>query len=194
MALDTLLESLARDADNEVRAILEAARAEAGRIGGDAAALVEQRCEAAVAARDSELARQADAERAHAVHEARVRVLEARQRFLDRVFDGVEARLARAVTEPEGTAVVDALVREAAGFFPDAGLVARCPAVLVPAVRAALGGSRSAHVEIDESVAAGVVLEAGDGSMRVDNTLVQRVRRLRPALSIALLARAGVTP
>jgi vacuolar-type H+-ATPase subunit E/Vma4 len=193
MALDTLLESLAHDADNEVRAILETARAEAERIGGDAAALVEQRCEAAVAAREAELALQADAERAHAVREARARVLEARQRFLDRVFERVEAGLARAVTGPEGTAVVDALVREAAGFFPDAGLVARCPAALAPAVRAALAGS-SARVEIDESVAAGVVLEAGDGSMRVDNTLVQRVRRLRPALSIELLARAGVTP
>ncbi len=36
---------------------------------------------------------------------------------------------------------------------------------------------------------AGVVLETQDGSARVDRTLVERLRRLRPILSIAVLSR-----
>ena len=39
----------------------------------------------------------------------------------------------------------------------------------------------------DNTVPEGVVVEALDGSSRVDNTLVARLRRLRPRLSIVLL-------
>ena len=189
MALDRLLDSLARDVEGEARQILDAARAEAARIRAEADAQAARRCAEAIATRETALRVQMDAHLARARRDARVATLVAREAFLDRTFEAVEAELPRALDAPEHADVLAQLASEALEFFPDTPAVVRCRAGLAERVREIAASLGAANVSRDDSVPEGVIVEAADASAAVHNTLIERLRRLRPLLAIELVAR-----
>jgi vacuolar-type H+-ATPase subunit E/Vma4 len=186
MALDVLLQAIADDGASEARRIVETARAEAAALRAAADARVERTIADTCAAREEELRAGLDARRARARTEARVRVLEARARFMDRVFRDAEAALPGCLERGGAHETLTMLCQEALDFFPTGGARIRCRAALARMIAVSLPG---APVLVDDEIPEGVVVESVDGSCRIDNTLVARLRRRRAELSIAIISR-----
>ncbi len=62
----------------------------------------------------------------------------------------------------------------------------RCRAEFAPLVRPIVARHDGAELEIDESVDPGVIAEAADRSVVVDNTLTERLTRIQAHLAIEL--------
>lgn len=193
MALDALLSALTQEADRAVEQILTAAREDAVRLRAQADALVERRCADAIAAREAELKASAELERVRTQRATAVRAVQSRDACLDRVFGAAAAALESALDAPDKATAPAALATEALAFFSGVPAVVRCRTSFVERVRAVLHSSDEASVVPDDAVAPGVLVEAVDGSVIVDNTVGARLRRLRPSLSIELLQRIGAT-
>ena len=186
MALDVLLQAIAEDGEAEAQRILDAASTDAAAIRAAADARADQRCAEAIAARAAQLRAELETGRARRRNEARVEVLLARQRFLDSIVDEADRRLP-GILDSAPPGALPGLCREALEFFPSGGARIRCRAGLARQLGETLGG---VPIEVDESVAEGVIAESVDGAVRIDNTLRARLRRRRPELSIAILAAA----
>lgn len=193
MALDALLSALTQEADRAVEQILSSAREDAKRLRAEAETLVERRCADAIATREAELKASAEVERARARRATAVRVVQSRDACLDRVFNEAAGALEDALEGPDNVAAPAALAAEALAFFSGVPVVVRCRTSLVERVRAALHPPVEASVVPDDTLAPGVIVEAVDGSVIVDNTVGARLQRLRPSLSIELLQRIGAT-
>jgi vacuolar-type H+-ATPase subunit E/Vma4 len=191
MALDALLAALTQEAERAVEQMLTSAHEEAARLRSEAEAQVEQRCAEAITTRASGLKASAEVERARAQRAAAVRVVQSRHACLDRVFRAAEEALDTALESPDYAAAPGAMAAEALEFFSGVPVVVRCRTALVERVRTAMLSSAVASVVADDALAPGVVVEAADQSVIVDNTVGARLRRLRPALSIELLRRIG---
>lgn len=189
MATESLLATLGADTERAVRQIEEGALAEAQRIRTEADARVRRRCDAALATQEAELRTASDAQRATARRETRERILQVRNAFLERVFAAVTARLPSILESPSRAAALQRLVQEAVGYFPSTPAVVRCRRALADRLNGTGPLLGAVSVVPDESVPEGVVVEAVDGSLAVDNTLIGRLRWLRPALSIELVSR-----
>jgi len=185
MALDVLLEAIALDGDVEARQLVDAARAQADEMRRAADARAERRCTEALASRDAAIRIELDVRRARTLRDARAEVLSSRAQFLDRIFAAVEQALPGVLDDPSLAESVERLCREALDCFPDGEVRIRCRPGLADEVRRHSSGQ--VDVVADNTVPEGVVVEALDGSSRVDNTLLARLRRLRPRLSIVLL-------
>jgi vacuolar-type H+-ATPase subunit E/Vma4 len=98
-----------------------------------------------------------------------------------------EAAVPRTFDQPSTGAAFRRLVDEAVACFPDAPVVIRCRSGLAARLESSRQSLGAARVTVDDAVPDGVIVEAADGSARVDNTLIARLRRLRPGLSIALV-------
>jgi vacuolar-type H+-ATPase subunit E/Vma4 len=191
MALDVLLQAIADDGASEARQIVDAARGEATALRAAADARVERRITEACAAREEELRAGLDTRRARATTEARARVLAARARFMDRIFLEAESALPGCLERSAAPETLATLCREALEFFPPGGARIRCRGALARMITVSLPG---ASVVVDDEVPEGVIVESIDGSCRIDNTLVGRLRRRRPELSIAITAGMGSSP
>lgn len=188
MALDVLLQAIADDGASEARRIVDAARAEASALRAAADARVERRIADTCAAREEELRAGLDTRRARARIEAQGRVLEARARFMDRVFHEAETSLPGCLERSASRETLAILCREGLDFFPTGSARIRCRAALARLIAVSVP---DASVLVDDGVPEGVIVESIDGSCRIDNTLVGRLRRRRPELSIAISAELG---
>lgn len=189
MAIASLLDALEHDAERDAREVVDAARAEAERIRAEAEARVAQRCGAALAAHESELRLAADAHRARARREARARVLNARSAFLERVFRAVSAELPNVLESAAQRDALQHLAREALQYFPSTPAVIRCSGALADRLTGVAASVAELRVVRDESVVAGVIVEAADASLTIDNTLAARLDWLRAALSVEITKR-----
>lgn len=194
MALDALLSALREEADRTVEQLLGSARDEAARLRAEANARVEERCADTIATREAKLKADAELARVRAQRAAAVRVVQARDACLERIFRATEDALARALDSPEYAAAPGALATEALAYFTDVPVVIRCRTSLAGSVRAGTPRSDDVAVVPDDSVPPGVVVEASDGSVIVDNTVEARLRRMRPSLAIEVLERIGASP
>jgi vacuolar-type H+-ATPase subunit E/Vma4 len=188
VSIDALLSLVGRQADAEASALLAAAEARARTIIAAAEAQVATR-------RERELERLAG-ERRHAMacatasaargHQAAW--LRERDRVLDRVF--AEAGQALSVTPLEryerrlGPAVDDTL-----RYLERLPSVLRCRPEVAPLVERLVAGRGDVTVEASPEAGAGILGEAADGSVLVDNTLTAWLARRRPELAAALAAR-----
>jgi vacuolar-type H+-ATPase subunit E/Vma4 len=194
MALDALLSALRQEADRTVEQLLGSARDDAARLRAEAAARVEHRCAEAVAAREAELKASADVARARAQRTAAVRVVQARDAFLERIFHATDDALTRALESPEYASAPGALAAEALEYLSGVPVVVRCRRSLADKVRAAVREAPEVSVVPDDTVPPGVVVEATDGSVIVDNTVGARLRRMRPSLAIEVLEHVEAIP
>jgi vacuolar-type H+-ATPase subunit E/Vma4 len=121
--------------------------------------------------------------------QTRSRMLQARNAFLERVFAAAIARLPGILEAPARTSALHQLVQEAVDYFPSTPAAIRCRRALADRLNGLGPSLGTVSVVPDESVLEGVVVAAADGSLAVDNTLVGRLRWLRPMLSIELVSR-----
>jgi len=187
VALDVLLDTLARDAGDHQRRIVDEATAEAARIRAAATASAEARCVEALAVRALELQGQMDARRATAARGARVAALSVRQELLDQIRRTVEAALPGTLDGHEEA--VAALAFEAIESLPPRAIVLRCRPGLAGQVQRIAESLGRVRVVSDEAIPEGLEAECEDASVLVHNTLAARLNRQWPALSIAILAR-----
>lgn len=183
----TLRSVLERDADAEVAAILAAADAEAAALRAAAETRTAAAREARVAARRAELDAAGERAAGAARREGNELVLEARWRFVDRVLAGARALFATALQGADGAATVRRLIAEAEGYLPPGRAVVRC----APDAASMVPAAERRDVVPDPAIAAGIRLEAADGSVVVDNTLEARLARLTRALAAELVRREG---
>jgi vacuolar-type H+-ATPase subunit E/Vma4 len=191
MALADLIARLEQEAQSRVQAIRE--KADADVCATDEATT---RAVADIAARhlDKERAERhviQQRELAIARREAKTREMEARRASIARILTRARALL------PESAAwrsYVDALpsyLDEALSFLHGLRPRVRCQAAVAPVLQAAIGQYEGAQLVIDEAVGPGIVAEAGDGSVVVDNTLAGRLARAEIGLTMALSRRLG---
>jgi vacuolar-type H+-ATPase subunit E/Vma4 len=191
MGLSDLISRLEREAQSQVQAIEQATDAEVRtieaateRAAADASARHLQREHAnrqVVQQRELALARR----RAHA------RELEARHAQLARVFDRARALVPEVATSASYAEALPAHLDEALSFLEDARSRVKCPAAFVAILRPAAARHEGVELVIDESVGPGIVAEAADGSVIVDNTLAARLARSEARLAIELLRMLG---
>src|SRR3990172_2450873 len=187
MPLEHLLAALERDAPAPAGTLLADARAAADAIAAEAEQAIARRRRDVLGARESELRVAAQVALAEARRAGRRTVLEARQRFLDRVFAAAGAQFPEATV---GEAYRAALPRHVAATLQSIGAVPaviHCPEGLVPTIRAVVARQKHLSVESDAGVEAGFRLTTTDGTVEVDHTLDGLLERLRPRLALAVL-------
>ncbi|MGE0353378.1 MAG: V-type ATP synthase subunit E [Gemmatimonadales bacterium] len=194
MALEHLLAAMEKEAAARAKAMLDAAREEAGGIMAVAEARVARsRAEEVDAVRarlDEEMHRALALER----REVRAAVLQSRQAFLDQVLEAAHDGLARAAGQADYHATLSADLETALGYLGDAEARIRTSPGLEKIVAGITAGKRGIRIEPDDTIRAGFRVEAADGSVQVDQTLDQRLRDRWPALRIEVLAAPGGGP
>jgi vacuolar-type H+-ATPase subunit E/Vma4 len=179
------VEAVHRDADAEVRAIEE----EAERAVADAMSLhLAHEHAARHAVRERELA--------GARRNARARELEAQHALLARVVARARSLLYEAAASSAYGAVLPRHLDEALSFLHGLHPRVRCQSAFAPVLAAAIARSEGAILDVDEAIGPGIIAEAGDGSVIVDNTLAARLTRVEPELAVELARRVcgTVTP
>lgn len=187
--IDHLLTALEREAAQQVAALRAAAEEEAARITHDADTRLAGRKRDALSAKEAELRGAAEAAVGAARRRARRGVLEARERFLTRVFDAARAMFPAALASDAFAAALPRLVTEALHPLSGEPTVIRCPATLGDAVRQATRGRERLAIECSPDAPPGITAATTDGAILVDNTLQGRLDRLRPQLTVDVLAR-----
>ena len=184
MGLEHLLKSLERNAREEAERILAQARAESEELARHAADQAVARRTESVAVRERELGAQAARTLGAARRDSRQAMLEARQRFLDRMRTAVRERAARAEPEPGH---LGPRLDAALACFGDAPVEVRAGPGVGAAVRAFVGDRPNTVVVAAEDGEGVMVVRAADGSMEVDASLVSLVERRWPSLVLDLL-------
>ena len=188
MALSDLIARLEEDAAREMRAIAERADADVQAIraateraiaGASAERLEGQRIERA-ANRDRDLAR--------ARRDARGEELKARHALLARVGSRARALAPETGASESYRRVLPSHREEARAYVQGLRPRVRCQAAVASVLRPVAARHDGAEIVIDETVGPGVVVEAADGSVVVDNTLAARLARIEPKLAVELLA------
>jgi vacuolar-type H+-ATPase subunit E/Vma4 len=171
-------DAIQRDADAEVRAIRE----EAEQAAAEATARhLEHERAARHLASQRELAR--------VRREARARELAARHAQLARILERARALLPEVAASTRYLEVLPSHAEEALSFVEGLRPRVRCQRRFAPALQGIVARHEGAQLVIDEAVGPGVIAEAADGSVVVDNTLAARLARAETRLAIELLKR-----
>lgn len=115
-------------------------------------------------------------------------VLTARDRLLDRVREGVVARLPAAGSDPVYLDVLPAEVRAALGRLPAEAVSVSVAPALVSHVEKAVAGMALVRVEASDDVGPGFRALSHDGGMEVDGTLGSRLDRAWRRLAVSVIA------
>ena len=187
MALPDLVSRLEQEAQSRVLVVQQEAE--------NAVRAIEAATEHAVSAFTAgHLDRQRDGRRAAqqrelalARHQARGAELEARRAQIARILDLARSLVPEVARSSAYLDVLPAHLAEALSFLEGLRPRVRCQADVAAVLQDTIARSPGAELVIDGSVGPGMVAEAADGSVVVDNTLVARLARAEPRLAIALL-------
>lgn len=192
MAIDTLLDALAREAAETARVTRERAAGEAARITADAAARREDRRRAAVAARMIELRAGTAAARSTGLGASRGGEMAARAALVERVMERAREMLGQAAGDPcVGGAAMRRVTAALDHWTSAAPVVVRCSPALEERVRALVASREGASVVADATVAAGAIVAGADGVAEVDGTLEGLLASREQALAIEIVRMAG---
>ena len=188
MALPDLIARLEQDADGQVRAILQDADLQVAAI--DAAARQERDRHTARTLDVHRQARQAALRRelADARRAARRRELEAGEALLARVLARARALFPEVSGTDEYRRSLTALCAETLSYLEGVPCRIRCQPADVALVSAAVAQREDVTVEASTGVGPGLVAEALDGSVTIDQTLDARLTRLAGSLAMDLIA------
>ena len=184
-----LLDRVAQQADDEAARRLATAEAAAARIRDAGERERASRRQQALDARRADLSRARDDASAGATARTARAVLEARARWIERVFSAAEAAAARLDASSEVSTCIVRLLRDALAYADAAQCTIRCGRGTRPLVEGALPSLSALQVAIvaDDSVPTGAIVESDGGRLVVDATLAGQLRRRREALSIVAL-------
>jgi vacuolar-type H+-ATPase subunit E/Vma4 len=186
MSLSDLIGRLEQEAQGRVETIQQHAVAQVAEIeaaGLRAATEVATRYLAEQQARRAVLHQRA---LVRARRDARARELEARHAQLARILSRAHALVPEMA---HSTLYRDALpghVEEALSYLQGLRPRVRCRAEFASLVQPIVARHEGTELEIDETADPGVIAEAGDGSVVVDNTLAVRLTRIQGHLAIEL--------
>lgn len=187
MGMDRLLESLREDARERGEEILSRAREEAERVRAEGRdelrALRERRLEDV----EAEARAAASGEVAAARREAAAARLRARDRVLERVFEGVRVQLSDAVGTEDYRRLARVDLGRTQSYVGGREGSLRCGPETVAVLEEAMADlGLEMAVDVDREAAPGFRAVAEGGSPEVDATLPTWLERLRPELAIEL--------
>jgi V/A-type H+-transporting ATPase subunit E len=186
--VDALLASLERGADAEIERLRSDARARAAALTAEAADRLERRREATLGQREEEGRAALERALAGARHEARGRVLQARDALLERLFGELRAALPVIIGTAAYRAALPATFARTLAFAGDQAVIVHCAPALAALLRPLVKSHGGFTIHPDPELGAGFCIATTDGVLEVDGTLEGRVERLRPRLAIEALA------
>jgi len=144
-----------------------------------------------VARHDRDAATALSRTRSEAAARVGQQTLAARAAALDRIFAEAERMFASLAPHAGLGPLLTAALADALTYLPEGTATVRCPEVIAEQLRAALAaaGRKDVEVRADDAVPTGMIIEAGDGSVRVDATFARRLARERPRLSTVVAHR-----
>jgi len=187
MALDDLIARLEQDADAQVAAIAGAAAEEVAAIAAAAdQAVSEQTARARATARSD---RQLAFARALADHrrELRARELAATRTLVAQVFARVRAHLPGLAADPAWAALWPTLADEALSYVGDAPCRVRASGAVIEVLRRDARLPATVQLVEDAETGPGLIVEATDGSVRVDATLKSLLSQRQEQLAMGLI-------
>jgi vacuolar-type H+-ATPase subunit E/Vma4 len=122
--------------------------------------------------------------------------LAARAAALDRIFVAADHRFGSLASHPGLRDLLVATLNDGLTYLPDGAATVACAGAIADTVRAALAATKreDVTVRLDETVPIGVMIEAGDRSVKVDGTFARRMARERSRLSTVLAHRLVENP
>jgi vacuolar-type H+-ATPase subunit E/Vma4 len=190
VSIDPLLALLTREAEAEAESVLAAARRQASEIDGNAQAVADQRrIEARTRQRETRR-RQVGRETAAIDRRHRETMYRERADLLSRIFARAEHTLATASLD-RYSAMLDQLVASALEFLGDTDAILRCRPDVTARLETLVAGRNRVTVVPCPDAAAGVLAEATDGHVVIDNTLPGLLRRRTPQLAVELASKLG---
>ena len=191
MALSDLISRLEHEAKSQVQAIKQQADAEVHAIEVATERAITDMTTRHLAHERAE--RQTADQRALALarQQARAGELDARHAQITRILERARAILSEVASSTSYGNALPGHVHEALSFLEGLRPRVRCPGAFAPLLRATIAGHDGAELVIDDSVGPGVVAEAADGSLTVDDTLAARLARAEPRLAIELSRKLG---
>jgi len=186
MAFDDLVTRLTLDTEAEARAIVDRADAEVRAIEAEsdralAALSGERRAErraARAAIRDRELAA--------ARRDAQAEELRAWLALRGRVLARARALIPEIAASEEYRRILPAHADEALSYVAGVSVRLRIRPALTPWLDDVLARHPTAALVADDAISAGVIVEAVDGSVAIDNTVTARLSRIEPRLAVEL--------
>lgn len=198
MGVEALLSRLEAAAREEADAILAGARREAAEIRREAEREARAREERWLEQRERELRSEAEARVAEARRQARRQVLEARGDLLDRVRREAARRLETDEAVEACARDIGARLSDALAYLGERDAVVRCRPALAREISGDLRATRapggppphrtpSVEIEADPDAPVGFLVRAADGSLVVDDTLAERLRRSWGGLAVEVV-------
>lgn len=191
MGLPELIARLERDGDARVAEIRARTKAEKDALDAASAALSARHRGEALASRARERRAKLDQELADARQRANAERLAAEYALLERVLARTRELIDVVDAEPAYLAAVSAQLEGALRFVEGQPIVVRCRPSLAAAARATLATRSDATVEEVADAPVGIRITLRDGSMEVDDTLLQRLSRMRTRLAMELIGRGA---
>jgi len=168
---------------------MRTAKADADRIAAEAEKEIETRERDALRGLERTLRLEARAHIAAARHDAMRAVLFTRQRVVDRVLARAEALLPEVLERDAFNLLLEEQLLSALDFIGERGAVVRCAPRIASMLQTLLANKPGVVLVIDGDVGSGFVAASGEGSVKVDATLENRLRRLAPSLAIEIQRR-----
>lgn len=194
MALERLLASLAREADDEAEAVVRGACVRRARALADAESAAATRRARWLAEREQELTAAATVAVESARRATLQRELEARASLLARLFARAAEHLPRRIEAEAVRRLLARLVSEALASHGGEGALVRSSPGLAEVVAERCGARGGATVAGDAGVGTGAVIVLEGGSLEIDVTLESQLARMRPRLAAAALRALAKAP
>jgi vacuolar-type H+-ATPase subunit E/Vma4 len=188
MALSDLISRLEQEAQIQVQAIQQAAASEILAIETASAHAVDESRIRHVEYEAMQRQRVRQRELAHVRRAARARELEARHALLVRIIERARALIPEVASSAAYRDALPSHVEEALSYLEASHPCIRCQAAFAATLESTVARSAGAQIVVDDTVGPGLVAEAADGSVIVDNTLAARLARVQTKLAIELLA------
>lgn len=190
MSVDALIARITLEAQARIAAVRAGADAEASALAETSARASSRDIEQALAARQTARQRSFAVEHAVAQRRAAASVLNAQHAFLDRVFARAESFAAEASVDARYLDTLPGQIAALQAYLGGRPATLRCRPELAARMQSLLGDMPQLELVVDETVPAGFIALAGDGSCTIDGTLVARLSALRPELEAGLLSQA----
>ncbi|MBI4503329.1 MAG: hypothetical protein HY700_19500 [Gemmatimonadetes bacterium] len=187
MPLETLIATLAGEADAEAAGELARARAEADAIAAAAAERIGRRRAAVLDTLERERRTEVERRLLHPRREARRLVLEARHALVQRVFAAARNRLSEALDSAAYRTTLQGRLEEALACVGDRPVTLRSYPRLTGEIERLI--AQRARVVEDPAVGAGFKAVTDDGTLEVDGTLEARLHGLAAVLSLEIVGR-----
>jgi vacuolar-type H+-ATPase subunit E/Vma4 len=194
MAKSGLDTELRHSAERTSESILDAAQADAKRLGTESERVVEDRRREVLKDKEAEYGAEARVAIAAERHAAMRAVLLARTHLVDRVLERAQALLPDVARNEAYLATLSSELTDALQFVEAEGTVVRCSEDLGPSVRDRMRDRPAVKVEPEADVGTGFVVVGAEGSVVVDGRLETRIDRLASVLAIEIHTRLQEEP